>query len=273
MTLLDDPEVRVIRFCVYFYLESTGVLRSIDKSTIHKTIRHERPLMRPVRQQEHSRIIAIGDIHGCSLALESIIEAIDPDESDAIITLGDYVDKGPDTPGVLDQLIALRRRCRLFPLLGNHDQVMMAAVFGQVEPRLWLEMDGDKTIEAYGAIRDIPPEHMDFLASCELCLESDKHIFMHACYEPRLPLKEQEIETLLWTGLRGYLPEPHYSGKRAIVGHTSQKNGKILDAGHIVCIDTHCCGGKWLTAMDINSGQVWQTDRDGNLRGEQQKLT
>ena len=54
---------------------------------------------------------------------------------------------------------------------------------------------------------------------------------MHACYEPRLPLEKQEIETLLWTGLRGFLPEPHYSGKKAIVGHTSQKNGKILDAG------------------------------------------
>lgn len=222
--------------------------------------------MRPMTLNENGRIIAIGDIHGCSLALEAIIEAIDPTEDDAIITLGDYVDRGPDTPGVLNRLIALRRHCRLYPLLGNHDQIMMAAVLGQVEPRLWMQMDGDKTVEAYGSIRDIPPEHMDFLASCELCLETDTHIFMHACYEPRLPLEKQTIETLLWTGLRDHIPGPHYSGKKAIVGHTSQKNGKILDAGHIVCIDTYCCGGKWLTAMDVKTDEVWQTDRKGNLR-------
>ncbi|MFM7319023.1 MAG: metallophosphoesterase family protein [Isosphaeraceae bacterium] len=222
--------------------------------------------MRPISLNEKGRIIAIGDIHGCSVALEAIIEAIDPTEDDAIITLGDYVDRGPDTPGVLDRLIALRRQCRLYPLLGNHDQVMMAAVLGQIEPKMWMQMDGDKTVEAYGSIRDIPPEHMDFLASCDLCLESDTHIFMHACYEPRLPLEKQTIEALLWTSLRGFIPEPHCSGKKAIVGHTSQKNGKILDAGHIVCIDTFACGGKWLTAMDVKTGEVWQADFFGNIR-------
>jgi len=220
--------------------------------------------MLPVKPDEKGRMIAIGDIHGCAVALDALIEAIDPTEDDVIVTLGDYVDRGPDTPGVLDQLIALRRRCRLVPMLGNHDQVMMAAVFGKITPKIWLEMGGEPTVAAYGSIRDIPPEHTDFLASCELCVESSDHIFMHACYEPSLPLEKQSIEDLLWTGLRGYLPEPHISGKRAVVGHTSQKSGLILDLGHIVCIDTYCCGGGWLTALDVHSGQVWQVDQHGN---------
>jgi serine/threonine protein phosphatase 1 len=140
---------------------------------------------------------------------------------------------------------------------------MMAAVFGKVSPKVWLEMGGEPTIAAYGSIRDIPPEHTDFLASCELCVESADHIFMHACYDPELPLEQQSIEDLLWTNLRYSVPEPHFSGKRAVVGHTSQKSGRILDAGHIVCIDTFCCGGGWLTAMDVASGRVWQVDQNG----------
>ena len=219
--------------------------------------------MLPIPTNPAGRMIAIGDIHGCSVALEALLQAIEPSENDVIVTLGDYVDRGPDTPGVLDRLIELKRQCRLVPMLGNHDQVMMAAVFGHISPKVWIEMGGEPSIAAYGSIRDIPSDHTDFLASCQLCVESNDHIFMHACYEPDLPLEKQTIEALLWTALRGYVPEPHMSGKRAVVGHTSQKNGRIFDAGHIVCIDTFCCGGGWLTALDVHSGRVWQVDREG----------
>lgn len=223
--------------------------------------------MKTIQPEASGRLIAIGDIHGCSTAFEALIEAIDPTDDDIIVTLGDYVDRGPDTPGVLDRLIALRRRCRLVPLLGNHDQVMLAAVYGQIQPKIWLEgMDGDQTVAAYGSIRDIPPEHTDFLSACELCVETDTHFFMHASYDPALPLEKQSIENLLWTSLRDGIPAPHYSGKRAIVGHTSQKSGEILDLGHIVCIDTYCCGGKWLTGLDVHSGVIWQVDERGVLR-------
>ena len=63
-----------------------------------------------------SRLIAIGDIHGCSAALATMIEKIAPGPEDVIVTLGDYVDRGIDSKGVLDQLIELSSRCRLVPL-------------------------------------------------------------------------------------------------------------------------------------------------------------
>ena len=66
------------------------------------------------------RTIAIGDIHGCSIALAILITAIDPKPDDTIIPLGDFVDRGIDSKGVLDQLIALANRCNLIPILGNH---------------------------------------------------------------------------------------------------------------------------------------------------------
>ncbi len=72
-----------------------------------------------------SRIIAIGDIHGCSAALRSLTEIIAPQADDTLIPLGDCVDRGPDSCGVLEQLLILRDRCRLFPLLGNHEEMML----------------------------------------------------------------------------------------------------------------------------------------------------
>ena len=71
------------------------------------------------------RTIAIGDIHGCSAALAALVAAIEPSKDDTVITLGDYIDRGPDSRGVLDQLIALAARCRLIPLLGDHEEMLL----------------------------------------------------------------------------------------------------------------------------------------------------
>ena len=79
-------------------------------------------------------------------------------------------------------------------------------------------------------------------------------------------MDEQPTEVLRWESLRDGIPGPHVSGKRAIVGHSSQKSGEILDVGHLVCIDTYCYGGGWLTALDVDTDEVWQVNRQGELR-------
>ncbi len=61
-------------------------------------------------------------------------------------------------------------------------------------------------------------------------------------------------------------PGPHCSGKRVYVGHTPQPSGEILNLGHIVCVDTYCFGGGWLTALDIDSHQILQASKHGHLR-------
>ena len=74
------------------------------------------------------------------------------------------------------------------------------------------------------------------------------------------------IFTLYWCSLRDYIPPtPHCSGKVAIVGHTPQS--EVLDLGHLKCLDTGCCYGGWLTALDVDSGHVWQVNERGELRG------
>lgn len=215
------------------------------------------------------RTIAIGDIHGCSIALAALIDAIDPQPEDTLVTLGDYVNKGIDSKGVLDFLLELEPRCKLVPLLGNHDAVMLAAIGRRLSMEGWKAIGGAATLQSYGAserIDDVPATHAEFLRRCRMWHETPTHLFVHAAYDPNLPLDQQNEATLLWQGLRDEVPGPHVSGKTAIVGHTSQKDGEILDAGHLVCIDTYCWNGGWLTAMEVESRKVWQVDERGRLR-------
>ena len=216
-----------------------------------------------------ARTIAIGDIHGCFIALAALIDAIDPQPDDKLVTLGDYVNKGLDSKGVLDLLLKLEPSCILIPLLGNHDAIMLAAIEGGLSVEGWKAIGGTATLQSYGEserICDIPATHADFLRQCRMWYETPTHFFVHAAYDPEVPLDQQDDATLLWQGIRDEIPGPHCSGKAAIVGHTSQKNGEILDAGHLFCIDTYCWNGGWLTAMDVESGKVWQVDEGGRLR-------
>jgi serine/threonine protein phosphatase 1 len=219
------------------------------------------------------RIIAIGDIHGCALALEALVGAIDPDQHDIIVPLGDYIDRGPDSKGVIEQMIALAKRTQLVPLIGNHEVMMLSSLDSVRSGRfssathMWLSCGGQETMESYGGHPDdVPDEHIQFLKDCRRYYETDSHMFVHANYDSKNPLDQQNERTLLWTHLTISLPKPHVSGKTVVVGHTPQPSGEILDLGHVIGIDTFCVGSGWLTAIDVLTMDVWQADKDGCLR-------
>lgn len=216
-----------------------------------------------------SRVIAIGDVHGCATALRALIEIIRPQPDDTLIPLGDCVDRGPESRQAVEALLALREQCRLVPLLGNHEEMMLNFLDGRPQPDDWLECGGAATLASYDAARDpsdIPANHLAFIRSWGDCFETDAHFFVHGSYDAARPLAEQRWQTWRWHSLRDMVPAPHVSGKIAVVGHTSLKDGEILDLGHVVCIDTYCWGGGWLTALDTTTGQTWQVDRKGRLR-------
>ena len=213
------------------------------------------------------RTIAIGDIHGCAKALAALIDAIDPTENDVIVPLGDYVDRGPDSPGVISQMIELVDRCQLFPLMGNHEIMMLDAIESEEVRDFWLGVGGSETLEAYGgSLDDLPLEHLVFLRGLNRFFETETHFFVHANYDAELSLEQQPDKLLLWEHVVHTLPARHRSGKTAVVGHTPQGSGEILDMDYLVCIDTYCVGGGWLTALDVETGQIWQADREGRLR-------
>src|SRR2546423_12179825 len=96
------------------------------------------------------RTIAIGDTHGCPAALAALVGAIRPGPEDTLVPPGDYIDRGPDSRGVLDQLIALAGRCRLVPLLGNHEEMLIAAVRDPTALRGWLACGGGGEARPHG---------------------------------------------------------------------------------------------------------------------------
>jgi serine/threonine protein phosphatase 1 len=213
------------------------------------------------------RIIAIGDIHGCLDALVALLAGLEPTAEDRLILLGDYVDRGPDSCGVLDRLLELERQCELVPLLGNHELMMMRGLLDPRERQFWLHYGGQETLDSYGNnLDEIPPSHLEFLGRCRASYETESHLFIHANYLPDLPIDRQPEEIHFWAHLNASPPPPHESGKTVIVGHTPQYSGDVLDYGYLKCVDTHCFGGGWLTALDVESGEVWQTTQSGSLR-------
>jgi serine/threonine protein phosphatase 1 len=216
-----------------------------------------------------SRTFAIGDIHGCLAALETLLAEIRLRPNDTLVVLGDVIDRGPNTRGVLDRLLRLQKECRLVPILGNHDQMLLQIIDGHQKLYVdWLLFGGNMTLESYETMRvaDIPKKHIDFLRNSRLYYETDRYFFLHGSYIAELPLDAQPIETLLWESLKVRHPGRHCSGKMAIVGHSSQKSGEVLDLGYLKCIDTRCFDKGWLTALDVESGEIWQADKNGKKR-------
>lgn len=220
------------------------------------------------------RLLAIGDIHGCLTAFNALLDAVSPGPDDQIITLGDYVDRGPHSRGVLEHLLALQAGGRLIALRGNHDMMMLEARNGHDIG--WLAVGGKQTLLSYGGgingdldpkdlLALVPEPHWKFLQEdCLPYYETDKHIFVHANLYPDLPLEEQPDYMLYWEKLTE--PCVHVSGKTMICGHTRQKNGLPLNLGTSICIDTNIYDGGWLTCLDARTGRVWQANEQGQTR-------
>lgn len=217
------------------------------------------------------RLLALGDIHGCLAALESLLGFLELQESDRIVALGDYVDRGPDSRRVLDRMILLHELGRLIPLRGNHELMMLRAREDWTIDDFWRGYGGVETLASYapldrpGHLNDVPDRHWKFLAqSCLDYHETEHHIFVHAGVDPREDLQGQSEEELFWKALsnRG----PHKSGKTVICGHNIQRRGQPLHLGHTICIDTGAYDGGWLTALDVHSEEYWQANQKGETR-------
>lgn len=219
-----------------------------------------------------ARHFAIGDIHGCSNALQSLLDYAAPGSDDVIVTLGDYVDRGPDSRAVLDFVIDLSKKSTLVALRGNHEIMMLDAREKQSWLRPWLQYGGEETLASYardgenvGSFADIPASHIDFLEN-ELAsyYECDSHFFVHANADADVPLDEQSDATLYWRRYKD--PAPHCSDKIMVCGHSAQHSGVPLSNGHSICIDTWAHGGGWLSCLEIESGTVWQANEAGGKR-------
>lgn len=245
-------------------------------------------LNRLLRRQP--RVFAIGDIHGCNTALIALLKAINPQPFDTIVFLGDYVDRGLDSKGVLDTVIDLKSQCQVITLCGNHESMMQLS-FGSDDPdarlkmaEMWYKNGGASTLVSYmfnledlfaQDIRDIHipaslKEHLSLIDTMPLYYETDTHIFVHATPEPNTPIEDQDELSLIWRRAgrlelkHGYT---HISGKTIVSGHTAQASGLPLYlSDKNIIIDSACVFDGWLTAMDVGSGRCIQSNNSGGIR-------
>lgn len=209
---------------------------------------------------------AIGDIHGWNSALQALFDEVGFTRNDRIIFLGDYIDRGPDTKGVIDFLIRKSKELPVVFLRGNHEVMMLDARDSEDARNNWLRVGGREAVESYPKrhFNNIPDSHWNFLEQTLPYFESKKNIFVHAGLDPLTPLENQTDWDLYWNRFENN--GPHISEKTWVCGHTSQRNGSPLSFGHSICIDTYIYGGGWLTCLNLDTFHYTQASQRGEIR-------
>ncbi len=213
------------------------------------------------------RIYAIGDVHGCDSLLDGLLTLIKTDAADAksrLVFLGDYVDRGPNSKGVIDRLVALKAETpdTVF-LKGNHEQAMLDFLERPDLNEEWLHWGGDKTLESYGVSNiwtrhpealaedlsaHLPDAHREFLESLELWRVFRDYAFVHAGFRPGVALADQTPEDCLWIRGEFHNAEPDKRPREVVVhGHHPVK--KPLDVGWRIDVDTGAVWSDALTAV------------------------
>lgn len=168
---------------------------------------------------------AIGDVHGCRRALDALLERCRRHAGSAetrYVFLGDYIDRGPDSRGTVELLMALQRERgdRVVCLRGNHEALLLeAAASGDI--RLWLLNGGGATLASYGVTEAgaLPAAHLAWFAALPLVFDDGLRFFVHAGVDPARPLDRQEERDLVWIREPFLSVEQDY-GRLIVHGHT-----------------------------------------------------
>ncbi len=186
---------------------------------------------------------AIGDIHGCRHALERLLAKLTPSAEDHLIFIGDYIDRGPDSRGVIELLLDLRRYVPCTFLRGNHE-AMMLEYLETGDLSLWSINGGLRTLESYqeptGEVV-IPESHIRFIRDTLLFYQTPDFFFVHAGLDPDRTIVEHLMRcsehTFLWE--RRHLDAAHLAWEKPVVcGHTPQ--AEPVNRDKLICIDTGC---------------------------------
>jgi serine/threonine protein phosphatase 1 len=207
----------------------------------------------PQNREENShegRLLAVGDIHGCLEQLKCLMTRVRPRDNDQFVFLGDYIDRGPDSRGVIEFLLDFRKR---YPstvfLKGNHEEMFLDYLQGK-NTLLYMANGGWETLKSYETEAGIKvvPEHLDFIESLRLYYEQESFIFVHAGLRPGVALDEHEERDFLW--IRGEFLDSDYEFEKTVVfGHTPLSDP--LQERDKIGLDTGAVYGRHLTCCDV----------------------
>ncbi len=210
---------------------------------------------------EGSRIIAIGDIHGCLHPLKKLIKQIEPEADDQLVFLGDMIDRGKHSKEVIDYLIKLSSRYSCHFIMGNHEQLYLDYLKNHNRDQ-WLHNGGHATLKSYKSDdgRDLPEKHLHLLQHCHYFLETEHYFFAHGGLDPELSIKDNlryyKPEEFCWQRVHmqsSFLEHNNYKWEKTVVcAHTALPLPVMLEK--LIAIDTGCVYTDnpllgWLTAV------------------------
>jgi len=216
-----------------------------------------------MKRETVSRLIGIGDIHGCYELLLDLVERsimFDPDE-DRLVFLGDYLDRGANSKEVVDYVSGLKKHYpgQIVLLKGNHEDLALRAMLciGDEEActharMLWYLNGGEATVNSFRGIEKARQTLIPFIGSLELYHETEEHIFVHAGIPYGKSPETASSDEILWD--RSY----SYSGRKTlIVGHSPKSEIERLK--NIICLDTGAFMTGKLSAYDVLNEKAYQT--------------
>jgi len=231
------------------------------------------------RGKPGARAYAVGDIHGCLDLLDDLLARIEADAASRppkktwIVFLGDLVDRGPASRGVVERLMNYRPAFATPVFLaGNHEEILLRVLGGEPEIlRDWLKFGGAECVESYGldpaALRrlepdaaaaqiraTIPPEHVAFLEGFADTFRFGDYLFVHAGIRPGIDLAEQEQFDLRWIR-EPFLSDREEHGLIVVHGHTISP--EVEERPNRIGLDTGAYQFGVLTALGIEDGERW----------------
>ncbi len=213
------------------------------------------------------RRFAISDIHGCAETFKALLKQINFTSSDELYLLGDYIDRGPDSKGVIDHIWGLQESGhQVFCLKGNHEQMLINAIDNWEERSRWLRHGGKETVESFwiDSLMEIPKQYIYWMRKLPHFLEINNYLLVHAGFQfgSSNPLRNEEA--MLW--IRNWystLNEDWLKGRIIVHGHTPIPKTSIeqmilnLETFPVLDIDAGCTFVEeeygWLCAMDLGA--------------------
>ncbi|MFN2098675.1 metallophosphoesterase family protein [Altererythrobacter sp. MF3-039] len=247
------------------------------------------------RVPEGERYYVIGDVHGCADQFSALIEAIERDDAEAdsakttVVLLGDLIDRGPDSAGVVAAARDWQERRKVRILAGNHEEMFLRS-FEDIEVlRHFLKFGGRETILSYGLKRKkynklsleelfeemgeiVPKADRKFIRAFEDMIVAGDYVFVHAGVDPRRSIEEQKIKDLRWIRDRFLSHEGSFSH---VVVHGHTIFDEIEDCGMRIGIDTGAYQSGRLTALVLEgTGRraIAAVENDGEIVIEHEEI-
>jgi serine/threonine protein phosphatase 1 len=213
----------------------------------------------------------VGDIHGCLTELRYLLEGLPLESGDRLVFLGDYVDRGPDSKGVVSCLIELQKNPSYDSIFlkGNHEDMFLSylGLPGQ-HGDMFLINGGKVTLESYGLstntnpkelVSQIPPPHLDFYQDLRNYYVAEPFLCVHAGVHPMKSLEEQTESEMFWIRNQ-FIYRSHMLPYVVLFGHTPQSD-VFYDLPYKIGLDTGLVYGNKLTCFETEEKVLYQIHR------------